>query len=86
MTVAGFMYLSVLYSCVDYWQGLIDDKAGEDESQMVTEIFSIYELLSSAVTIKNGTKPKYWYYDIEDCNFTFSLEGMKQTNPSYPEL
>ena len=43
---------------------------GSDE--MKTDLDDMVELLSSAVTLKDGTIPKDWNMPIADCNYSFS--------------
>jgi len=44
-----------------------DGLKGKHADEIRTDLAEIYKLISSAVTLKNGTKPKNWYLPISEC-------------------
>jgi hypothetical protein len=75
LTVGDFINLSMIYNVVDFQitvlsDGLIGDFA-EDIKQ---DLQDIYMLVVSAVTLKDGTIPKYWDKPISDCHIAMSYQ------------
>jgi len=79
LTVGDFLNLSMIYNVVDFQisilsEGLIGDFA-DDIKQ---DLQDIYELVVSAVTLKDGTIPKYWDKSISNCHIAMSYKDVQQ--------
>ena len=47
--------------------------SGDGIDEMQSALEDMYGFAVKAVTRKNGTSPRDWYFPISECNFTFSL-------------
>ena len=72
-TVADFINFAVIYEVLDHNLNIVlDDITGDNIQELKKDITEIYDLLVSAVTLKNGKKPEYWYYKLSALHIALS--------------
>ena len=74
LSVADIVSMSLIYTAIDTSISLCDGADDEYAEEMTEELTKMYKLLASAVTLKDGTSPKDWYYSYAECDFTFSFD------------
>jgi len=68
LTIADFLSFATIYNAIDVNLNVIaDGLKGKHADEIRTDLTEIYKLISSAVTLKNGTKPRDWYLPISEC-------------------
>jgi len=72
-TVSDFINFAVIYEVLDHNLNIVlDDITGDYVQELKKDITEIYDLLVSAVTLKNGKKPEYWYYKLSALHIAMS--------------
>jgi hypothetical protein len=70
LTVSDFISLSVIYESMNLNILIADGLQGEYADDIRNKLHTIYDLITSAVTLKDGTIPKDWYISISDCDIS----------------
>jgi len=95
LTVGDFINLSMIYNVVDFQISVLSEGIiGDFADDIKQDLQDIYMLVVSAVTLKDGSIPKYWDKPISDCHIAMSyqtaleiyekVDDFKQKHKYYP--
>ena len=79
LTVSDFISLSVIYESMNLNILIADGLQGEYADDVRDDLHAIYDLITSVVTIKDGTNPKDWNIPIIDCDISMSANTMQES-------
>ena len=75
LTVGNFLNLSMIYNVVDFQISVLSDGLiGDFADDIKQDLQDIYVLVVSAVTLKDGSTPKYWDKPISDYHIAMSYQ------------
>ena len=78
LTVSDFISLSVIYESMNLNILIADGLQGEYADDIRDKLHTIYDLITSVVTLKDGSIPKDWYISISDCDISMSAKTMQE--------
>jgi len=68
LTIADFLSFATIYNAIELNLNVIcDGLDGDQADEIRQDLAEIYELVTSAVSRQDGTKPKDWYLPISEC-------------------
>ena len=75
LTVGNFLNLSMIYNVIGFQISVLSDGLiGDFADDIKQDLQDIYMLVDSAVTLKDGTIPKFWDMQISECHIAMSYQ------------
>jgi hypothetical protein len=79
LTVSDFISLSAIYEIINFNLNIIaSGLQGEYADDIRSDLQAIYDLVISAVVLKDGSIPEHWDIPISDCDISMSANTMQE--------